>query len=431
MKKILYILLLLPVLLQAQIKVKNLPDKTSNFKQGDNIIIDDSSGAAGATKKISIRSLKTNYDFSSASSYTDTLKFMHKLYSVTETITGNKTFSGSNAYGTPASIVLTNGTGLPLTTGVTGILPGTNGGTGVNNSTRTITIAGNLTTTGAFNSTFVQQFSGNTTLPPSATTLAGSASALTSGRMPFATTNGLLLDDNALNWDNTNKYIKVGTGTFAGADIEVSKTSSAAGSTAIGVFNSTTDGNSSLNAGESNTNKAQLVFFNTAATGNYISSIANASLSVFRNRVSNVIGAGAIMINGTPIYGIVGSTTTNSGFRQDATGFRIDATSTLNTTNTSNFQVNGNVQFRYNAKTANYTASTDYLINCTANSFTITLPTAVGIAGRVYIIKNTGTATTITIATTSSELIDGSAPGTVVGLVPLRVMSTGAGWVTF
>lgn len=44
-------------------------------------------------------------------SASDTTKFMHKLFSVTETVTGNKTFSGSNAYGTPASITLTNGTG--------------------------------------------------------------------------------------------------------------------------------------------------------------------------------------------------------------------------------------------------------------------------------------------------------------------------------
>ena len=52
--------------------------------------------------------------------------------------------------GTPASGVMTNVTGLPLTTGVTGILAGTNGGTGVNNSTNTITVGGNLSTAAAF-----------------------------------------------------------------------------------------------------------------------------------------------------------------------------------------------------------------------------------------------------------------------------------------
>jgi len=42
-----------------------------------------------------------------------------------QTITGVKTFSGANAYGTPASITLTNATGLPVGTGISGL------GTGV------------------------------------------------------------------------------------------------------------------------------------------------------------------------------------------------------------------------------------------------------------------------------------------------------------
>ena len=58
---------------------------------------------------------------------------------------------------------------IDLTTKVTGVLPGTNGGTGVNNGAFTITLAGNVITTGSFNTTFAQQVNSVVTLPNSAT----------------------------------------------------------------------------------------------------------------------------------------------------------------------------------------------------------------------------------------------------------------------
>ena len=85
--------------------------------------------------------------------------------------------------------------------------------------------------------------------------------------------------------------------------------------------------------------------------------------------------------------------------------------------------------FPYTAQTANYAVQPlDYQIECTANSFTVTLPTAVGVAGRVYSIKNTGTGT-ITVATTSAQTIDGQLTQTLSQWSNMVVMSNGIGWL--
>lgn len=87
----------------------------------------------------------------------------------------------------------------------------------------------------------------------------------------------------------------------------------------------------------------------------------------------------------------------------------------------------------YVAKTANYTATiSDYTIDCTSNTFTVTLPTAVGITGRHYVVVNSG-AGIITIGTTSSQTFTNvvaspttltlSAVGTYI------VQSTGSNWI--
>ena len=77
----------------------------------------------------------------------------------------------------------------------------------------------------------------------------------------------------------------------------------------------------------------------------------------------------------------------------------------------------------YVAKTANYTlTAVDYTVDCTANTFTITLPTAVSIWGRVYEIKNTGTET-ITVDWYWTQTIDGETIQTLIQWESVTIQS--------
>lgn len=66
---------------------------------------------------------------------------------------------------------------------------------------------------------------------------------------------------------------------------------------------------------------------------------------------------------------------------------------------------------------------------------TITLPTAVGIRGKTYTIKNNGAGITVTLATTGGQTVDGAASGSVdIQMTQqyqcLTVVSDDANWLT-
>ena len=83
----------------------------------------------------------------------------------------------------------------------------------------------------------------------------------------------------------------------------------------------------------------------------------------------------------------------------------------------------------YTEKTGNYTISSiDYTINCTANTFTVSLPTASGIQGKLYNIKNTGNGI-ITVLSYGSETIDGETIQFLHQWDNLQIQSTNIGWI--
>lgn len=155
----------------------------------DNITTSTTSNGTGF-----IKSNGANITFDNSSYLTTAITSLNGLTNATQTFANDTNVTITSSVSTH-------------TLGWSGTLSGTRGGTGVNNGSNTITIAGNLITTGAFNTTFAQQITGTFTLPPVAGTIAASASTLTSGRVPYVTTSGMLTDSSNMTWDNTNKYL--------------------------------------------------------------------------------------------------------------------------------------------------------------------------------------------------------------------------------
>lgn len=105
-------------------------------------------------------------------------------------------FSSDNFAVASGVVTIKNG-GVDLTTEVAGVLPPANGGTGVNNGTNTLTLAGNLATSGAFASTFTMTGATNVTFPTSGTlaTVGGTVASFsggTTGLTPNTATTGAI-----------------------------------------------------------------------------------------------------------------------------------------------------------------------------------------------------------------------------------------------
>ncbi len=121
----------------------------------------------------------------------------------------------------------------------------------------------------------------------------------------------------------------------------------------------------------------------------------------------------------------------NSNFYFDATNYRLSVAA--GTTPASTLQVGGSLATAITTKTANYTASgNDYTILCnnTSGAITISLPTAVGVTGRIYVIKKiSGAGNNVTIDGFASETIDGVTTNTLTTQYnSIMIQSDGANW---
>ncbi|HSX42833.1 MAG TPA: polysaccharide deacetylase family protein [Candidatus Saccharimonadales bacterium] len=96
--------------------------------------------------------------------------------------------------------------------------------------------------------------------------------------------------------------------------------------------------------------------------------------------------------------------------------------------------LNGAINLPLVTKTSAYAvtaADSTIAANAVAGAFTVTLPTAVGIAGRIHTIKRTNSGTNaITVGTTSGQTIDGAATYVLAAQYKyLVVQSDGANWM--
>lgn len=218
------------------------------------------------------------------------------------------------------------------------LMVGTNGGTGVNNGSRTISYAGNIAFTGAFNPTFAIPSSstytfptGNSTLVATTGTVANATNAVNATNATNATSASTATAANGLKTATTTVSISAATAPTSGQVLTASSTTLAAWSTPSTALNNVTAASSTATLANGNnpivwnwaqTTDSQVAFTfgeSSAATGGsaaqdlvQISTIGSSTANPLRVKargsdvllVSNtgavtVSSAGAVSLSGT------------------------------------------------------------------------------------------------------------------------------------
>ncbi len=134
-------------------------------------------------------------------------------------------------------------------------------------------------------------------------------------------------------------------------------------------------------------------------------------------------------MSGAEIATALFNSTDSASYSQSTCRTFTTAMKTMLETHEALLGVSGLGTASYVEKTADYNISnTDRVINVTANSPTLTLPTALGNSGRQFVIKNTG-AGTVTLDGFGTETIDAALTQTIFPTGSLTIFCTGSNWI--
>lgn len=338
------------------------------------------------------------------------------------------------------------------------VLAGTGlSGGGALTSNVTLNLANTAVTAGTYgNATYVSQITidaqGRITSASNVAISAGSGT-VTNVATGTGLTGGPITTTGTISLANT----AVTTGSYGGANVVATFTVdqqgrlTAAGNTTISLANSNlanstlTLGNTTLTLGGTTTNVGNLTLANanlTSVAATFPNSyLSNSSVTIGNTSVS--LGStqttfGNVTLQNANITSV--AATFPNSYLSNSTITLGNATLTLGSTTSTvgnltltNTTANG-VSLAYVAKTAAYTAtSTDYTIagNASTAAFSVTLPTSVGITGKVYVVKKVdSSANAVTVATTSAQTIDGAASKVLsIQYDAVTVQSDGANWL--
>ena len=345
-----------------------------------------------------------------------------KAYYINATSVLNATTLGSGVTGSSLTSVGTIGTGVWQGT----LVAGQYGGTGVNNSGKTITLGGNLTTSGAFATTFTTTSTTSVTLPTSGTlaTLAGTETftnkTLTSPTMTTPTlgvASATSVNKVAITAPATSATLTIADGKTLTASNTLTFTGTDASSVAFGAGGTVLYSGGALGTPSSATL--------TNATGLPVSGITAST--------STALGVGSIELGHATDTTIARS----SAGVISVEGVVVPTVSSTNTlTNkTLTTPVIDNIKMGYSttvtaAGTTTLTATSNYRQLFTGTTIqTVALPvTSTLVAGMSYEIENNSTGN-VTINSSGGNLVATVLPGTCAHVLCIgTTLTTAADW---